>query len=114
MSDMPNQHEKSPAIEHSITRVEIYTWMACGYCVRAKRLLREKNIKFTEYAIDGDEQARRLMTQRADGRRSMPQIFIDGDGIGGYLELQELEDAGRLDELVAVKPCMQGLSGDLG
>jgi glutaredoxin 3 len=100
---------------NSNAKVEIYTWMTCGYCLRAKRLLRDKNIIFTEYSIDGDELARRHMMQRADGRSSMPQIFINGQGIGGYLELQQLEDAGRLDGLLRTQAEMnkeddQGLS----
>ena len=86
--------------KQSSAKVEIYTWMACGYCLRAKRLLGDKNIRFIEYAIDGDAEARRRMMQRADGRSSLPQIFINDQGIGGYLELQELEDAGRLDGML--------------
>lgn len=81
-------------------RVEIYTWMTCGYCIRAKRLLEDKSVAFIEYAIDGDEQARRQMIQRADGRRSVPQIFINDQGIGGFLELQQLEDGGYLDDML--------------
>ena len=75
--------------------------MYCGYCLRAKRLLRDKNIVFIEYAIDGDDQARRHMMQRAGGRSSVPQIFINGQGIGGFLELQQLVDIGRLDEVLS-------------
>jgi glutaredoxin 3 len=87
--------------KYSSAKVEIYTWMTCGYCLRAKRLLRDKEIILIEYAIDGDEQARRQMIQRADGRSSVPQIFINDRGIGGFLELQELEDAGRLDSMLS-------------
>ena len=90
---------------HSCARVEIYTRMYCGYCLRAKRLLKDKNILFIEYAIDGDDRARRHMMQRAGGRSSVPQIFINGQGIGGFLELQQLVDVGRLDEVLnTVKP----------
>ena len=85
----------------SDAKVEIYTWMACGYCVHAKRLLEDKNIAFVEYAIDGDEQARLLMMERAGGRRSVPQIFINNEGIGGFLELRELALSGRLDGLLS-------------
>jgi glutaredoxin 3 len=85
---------------NTTAKVEIYTWKSCGYCLRAMRLLGEKNIIFTEYSIDGDEQARRHMMQRAGGRSSMPQIFINGQGIGGFLELQQLEDTGRLDNML--------------
>jgi len=91
--------------KHPDNKVEIYTWMTCGYCIRAKRLLRDKNITFIEYAIDGDDQARERMMQRATGRRSMPQIFINGQGIGGFLELQQLDHDGHLDGM------MNGQSG---
>ena len=90
-------------VNNSNAKVEIYTWMTCGYCLRAKRLFREKNITFTEYAIDGDVQARRLMMQRADGRSSMPQIFINDHGIGGFIELQQLDDAGLLDDMLCTQ-----------
>ena len=53
---------------------------------------KEKNINFTEYKIDGDEDARSLMTERADGRRTLPQIFIDNEGIGGCDDLYILEN----------------------
>jgi len=86
--------------ENPGNKVEIYTWRSCGYCVRAKRLLKDKNITFIEYAIDGDDQARQLMIQRAAGRSSLPQIFINGQGIGGFLELQQLEYDGHLDGMV--------------
>ena len=86
--------------EYPGNKVEIYTWMTCGYCVRAKRLLKDKNITFIEYAIDGDDQARQQMMQRAAGRRTLPQIFINGQGIGGFLELQQLEYDGHLDDIL--------------
>ena len=84
----------------SNARVEIYTWVTCGYCLRAKQLLRDKNIIFIEHAIDGDDHARLQMMQRADGRCSMPQIFINDQGIGGFLELQQLENDGHLDDML--------------
>lgn len=84
----------------SSAKVEIYTWQTCGYCIRAKRLLRDKKIVFIEYAIDGDDEARNLMMQRANGRRSMPQIFINDQGVGGFLELQQLENEGVLDQMI--------------
>ena len=70
-----------------MSKVEIYTWQYCPFCIRAKSLLKKKNINFTEYKIDGDEDARALMIERADGRRTLPQIFIDNEGIGGCEEL---------------------------
>jgi glutaredoxin 3 len=81
--------------------VEIYTWRFCPFCIRAKSLLDRKGVAYTEYAIDGDEAARAVMARRAEGRRSLPQIFINDQGIGGCDELHALERAGRLDSLLA-------------
>jgi len=83
-----------------MSKVEIYTWQYCPFCMRAKSLLKKKNINFTEYKIDGDEDARELMIERADGRRTLPQIFIDNDGIGGCDDLYTLENEDKLDALL--------------
>ena len=83
-----------------MSKVEIYTWQYCPFCIRAKSLLKKKNINFTEYKIDGDEDARTLMAERADGRRTLPQIFIDNEGIGGCDDLYNLDNENKLDELL--------------
>ena len=83
-----------------MSKVEIYTWQYCPFCIRAKSLLKKKNIKFTEHKIDGDEDARALMIERADGRRTLPQIFIDNEGIGGCDDLYTLEKENKLDALL--------------
>ncbi len=80
--------------------VEIYSKTFCSYCVRAKHLLEAKRIPFTEYAIDVDLGKRQEMIQRAGGRTTVPQIFIDGRHIGGCSELMDLEDAGTLNALL--------------
>ncbi len=80
--------------------VEIYTWRTCPFCIRAKALLNRKGVPFTEYAIDGDETARAKMAERAGGRRSVPQIFINGQHIGGCDELYNLERSGELERLL--------------
>lgn len=84
-----------------MAKVEIYTWATCPYCLRAKELLRSKGIAFTEYEIDGDESARESMATRAGGRRSVPQIFIDGWHIGGCDDLFALNEGGKLDRLLS-------------
>tara|TARA_Y100001978_G_C23648159_1_gene411936 strand:- start:14 stop:268 length:255 start_codon:yes stop_codon:yes gene_type:complete len=81
-------------------KVEIYTWQYCPFCIRAKSLLNKKNINFTEYKIDGDESAREKMSERANGRRSLPQIFINNNGIGGCDDLYLLEEEKKLDSLI--------------
>ena len=80
--------------------VEIYTWQYCPFCIRAKSLLNKKNIEFIEYKIDGDESAREKMSQRANGKRSLPQIFIDNNSIGGCDDLYSLEEDNKLDSLI--------------
>ncbi len=81
--------------------VEIYTWQTCPFCIRAKLLLWWKGVEFAEYKIDGDEAARARMAERANGRRSVPQIFINNDHIGGSDELYQLDGAGELDTRLA-------------
>lgn len=80
--------------------VEIYTWQTCPYCIRAKLLLWWKGVNFTEYKIDGDETARGKMAERANGRRSVPQIFINNQHIGGCDDLYHLDGEGKLDPLL--------------
>ncbi len=81
--------------------VEIYTWASCPFCIRAKALLDQKGVRYTEYGIDGDETARSQMAERAQGRRSLPQIFINDQHIGGCDDLYALNAQGRLDPLLA-------------
>lgn len=81
--------------------VEIYTWSTCPFCLRAKSLLNKKGVNFTEYSIDGDEDARAKMAQRANGRRSLPQIFINDNHIGGCDDIHGLDRQGKLDEMLA-------------
>ena len=83
-----------------MSKIEFYTWQYCPFCIKAKTLLNKKNIQFTEYKIDGDEAARDEMSLRASGRRSLPQIFINNEGIGGCDDLFELEKENKLDDLL--------------
>ncbi|BBA80212.1 glutaredoxin [cyanobacterium endosymbiont of Rhopalodia gibberula] len=82
--------------------VEIYTWLICPFCIRAKFLLWWKGVNFTEYKIDGDEAARDKMSQRSNGKRSVPQIFINNKHIGGCDVLYALNETDKLDALLAV------------
>ncbi|MEA5571330.1 glutaredoxin 3 [Calothrix sp. UHCC 0171] len=82
-------------------KVEIYTWRTCPFCIRAKALLKNKGVNFTEYSIDGDEDARDKMAERANGRRSLPQIFINDLHIGGCDDIHALDAQGKLDNLLA-------------
>ena len=87
--------------EGSMPSVEIYTWRTCPFCIRAKQLLDRKGVAYTEFAVDGDEPARDAMAERGDGRRSVPQIFIDDRHIGGCDDLHALERVGELDALLS-------------
>ncbi|MFP4122347.1 glutaredoxin 3 [Coleofasciculus sp.] len=80
--------------------VEIYTWQTCPFCIRAKILLWWKGVNFTEYKIDGDGSARMKMAERANGRRTVPQIFINNQHIGGCDELYSLDSQGKLEPLL--------------
>jgi glutaredoxin 3 len=87
--------------ERQQARVEIYTWQTCPYCIRAKLLLGWKGVVFTEYKIDGNEEARAKMATRANGRRSVPQIFVNDRHVGGCDDLYALDRNGQLDPLLA-------------
>lgn len=82
-------------------KVEIYTWQTCPYCIRAKLLLWWKGVNFTEYKIDGNESARTKMAERANGKRSVPQIFINNQHIGGCDDIHKLNSQGQLDNLLS-------------
>jgi len=83
-----------------VARVEIYTTPSCPFCVRAKRLLQARGIAYDEVDVAGDPELRADLVQRT-GRRTVPQIFIDGEPIGGFEELAALDASTRLANLVA-------------
>jgi glutaredoxin 3 len=84
-----------------MARVEIYTSPLCGYCHAAKRLLTQKGVTFEETDVSRDPAQRRVMMDRAGGRHTVPQIFIDGQHIGGCDDLFALDRAGGLDPMIA-------------
>jgi len=81
--------------------VEIYTSPFCGYCHAAKRLLKSKNVSFTEIDVMGDTAKRQAMMTRAHGGHTVPQIFIGDRHVGGFDEMNALNRAGKLDTLLA-------------
>ena len=83
-----------------MARVEIYTKAFCGYCARAKRLLDSKGVDYHEYDITLGGPKRAEMLQRANGRTTVPQIFIGERHVGGSDDLNELERSGQLDPLL--------------
>jgi glutaredoxin 3 len=84
-----------------MAEVKIFTTSFCPYCVQAKRLLDRKNVPYVEIDVGGDDALREEMVAAAEGRRTVPQIFIGGQGIGGFEELWTLEQNGQLDQLLA-------------
>jgi len=80
--------------------VEIYTSPLCGYCHAAKRLLSSKNVSFVEVDVSTDPARRAEMMQRANGGRTVPQIFIGDIHVGGSDDLHLLERAGKLDPML--------------
>ena len=81
--------------------VEIYTSPLCGFCHAAKRLLNEKGIDFTEVDVLKQPERKAEMIQRANGGRTVPQIFVGDTHVGGCDDLYALESAGKLDPLLA-------------
>lgn len=81
--------------------VELYTTPICGYCAAAKRLLTAKGISFSDVDVMAQPERRAEMTQRANGGRTVPQIFIGDTHIGGFDDMNALERAGKLDALLA-------------
>ena len=82
-------------------RVEIYTTPICPYCAAAKRLLAQKGVSYEETDVSRDPALRQAMMARANGRRTVPQIFIGGRHVGGSDDLHALDHAGKLDALLA-------------
>ena len=85
-----------------MTDITIYTTPFCGYCAKAKGLLKRKNVTFTEVDVSDDPQQREAMTIRAQGRTSVPQIFVGAVHVGGCDDIHALEQQGKLDALLAV------------
>jgi glutaredoxin 3 len=83
-----------------MAEVEIYTTPLCPYCWRAKRLLDKKGVAFVEIDLWQHPQRRPEMIERAGGRRTVPQLFVDGRAIGGSDELAALESSGELDAIL--------------
>lgn len=87
-----------------MARVEIYSTLFCGYCARAKALLERKGVAYENIDVIEHPDRRDEMVERAGGRTTVPQIFIDGAHVGGSDDLAALERAGRLDALLGIAP----------
>jgi glutaredoxin 3 len=82
-------------------QVDIYTTPICPYCAMAKRLLGRKGVTYREIDVSRDPALRQAMVQRANGRRTVPQIFVGDIHVGGSDDLHALDHAGKLDALLA-------------
>ena len=84
-------------------KIEIYTTNFCPFCVKAKLLLKKKNIKFSEIDVSNDEALREKMTIMANGARSVPQIFVDNIHIGDCDKIYKLDQEKKLDKLLGLE-----------
>ena len=87
-----------------MAKIEVYTTSYCPFCFGAKALLERKGVAFEEIDVGDDPALREAMVERAGGRRTVPEIFVNGRIIGGYDELRALEARGELDALLAEAP----------
>jgi len=85
-----------------MVKVEVYSTLFCPYCARAKGLLEKKGVDYVNIDVMADTTKRDEMVERAGGRQTVPQIFIDGEAIGGCDELYALERAGKLDAKLGI------------
>ena len=81
-------------------RIEIYSTAICPYCVAAKNLLKAKGLSWNEVRIDTDPSQRDVMLEKSGGRRTVPQIFINGTHVGGFDDLAAADRSGRLAEII--------------
>jgi glutaredoxin 3 len=81
-------------------RIVVYSTPFCGYCGAAKRLLANKGAEFTEIDVMFDAARKQEMIEKSGGRRTVPQIFIDGRHVGGFDDLSALDSSGELDGLL--------------
>ena len=86
-----------------MAKIEIYTSPLCGFCHAAKRLLTSKGLEFEEFDVMSKPALKKEMMDRAEGRHTVPQIFIDGKGIGGSDELAALDEKGKLDAMLGLE-----------
>ena len=83
--------------------IDIYTSPLCGFCTVAKNLLIKKGVDFNEYDVLEEPSLKRIMIERANGSKTVPQIFINQQYIGGWEQLFGLDQSGKLDEILSMK-----------
>lgn len=85
----------------AVARVRMYTTLICPYCIRAKMLLKSKGVEFEEIDVSRDDEKRAWLVKATGGRRTVPQIFINDEAIGGFDDMRALDVAGELDKKLA-------------
>lgn len=100
----PDRRSREGAADTIMAQIEIYTTMICPYCFRAKKLLDQKGVTYTEIDVMADGKLRAEMRERAGGRTSVPQIFINGRHVGGCDDLYALDRQGGLSPLLEQAP----------
>jgi glutaredoxin 3 len=83
-----------------MSKIEVYSTAVCPYCVAAKNLLKSKGLEWSELRIDTDAAQREAMLTRSGGRRSVPQIFVNDQHVGGYDDLVAADRSGKLKQLL--------------
>lgn len=81
--------------------IEVYVTNYCPYCTQAKSLLDAKGVKYEVVDVTGDDDARIKLVERANGMKTVPQIFIKGEHVGGFRDLSALDEAGKLDAMLS-------------
>lgn len=84
-----------------MAKIEVYTADYCPYCTRAKDLLKRKGVGFEEIDVTHDDAAREMLVEKSGGRRTVPQIFINDQPVGGFDDISALDRSGKLDALLA-------------
>ena len=87
-----------------MAKVEMYSTASCPYCVRAEKLFEKKDIKYEKIRVDLEEDRLTEMLARSNGRKTVPQIFVNGHHVGGFDDLAALDRAGQLDTLLRGDP----------
>jgi glutaredoxin 3 len=95
--------EKNSMGSENLPNIIIYTKSYCPYCVKAKRLLNDKNLDYVEIDIEKDDDSRQAMLKKSGGSKTVPQIFINNKHIGGCDDLYVLEEDSKLDEMINLK-----------
>lgn len=89
-------------MESDTTEIVMYTSTFCPYCMMAKSLLQAKGVEWREVDLMVEPGRREEMMAKAEGRHTVPQIFVNGTGLGGYDDLSDLDRQGKLDEILGL------------